>query len=105
MRSRGFLRACCLLGAAWAGAAGAADAQRGRALADTCLGCHGVPGYTNVYPSYRVPKLGGQHPEYLLAALRAYRAGERLHPTMQAQAVALSDRDMADIAAFLAGAP
>jgi cytochrome c553 len=49
-----------------------------------------------------VPKLGGQHPDYIIAALKAYKAGERDHPTMQAQASTLSDQDMADVAAYFA---
>ena len=61
--------------------------------------------YTNVYPSYHVPKLGGQHPEYIVAALKAYKSGDRPHSTMHAQAASLSDQDMADIAAYLTKAP
>ncbi|MGH8503348.1 MAG: c-type cytochrome [Gammaproteobacteria bacterium] len=76
------------------------DAEAGEMKADTCLGCHGIPGYTNVYPTYHVPKLGGQHAEYIVAALQAYKAGQRDHDTMHAQAEALSDKDMADIGAY-----
>ena len=79
-------------------AAGNPDA--GKTKAATCMGCHGIPGYTNVYPTYKVPKLGGQHAEYLVLALTAYKNGERDHKTMEAQASALSEQDMADIAAF-----
>jgi cytochrome c553 len=81
-------------------ATAAGDADAGRAKAFTCLGCHGVPGYTNAYPTYRVPKLGGQHAQYLVSALKAYQSGQRNHATMQAQAASLSDQDMEDIAAF-----
>jgi cytochrome c553 len=83
----------------------AGDPVAGRTKANTCMGCHGIPGYTNAYPTYRVPKLGGQPPEYLAAALKAYKSGERPHKTMQAQAASLSDRDIDDIAAYLAAAP
>jgi cytochrome c553 len=83
----------------------AGDGDAGRLKANTCMGCHGIPGYTNAYPTYRVPKLGGQSAEYLAAALKAYKTGERPHKTMHAQAVDLSDKDIADIAAFLASAP
>jgi cytochrome c553 len=79
------------------------DASRGRALADTCLGCHGVPNYKNAYPNYSVPKLDGQHPEYIVLALQAYRSGERSHLTMHSQASSLTDQDMADIAAYFSG--
>lgn len=79
------------------------DAKRGHALTYTCLGCHGVSNYKNVYPTYSVPKLWGQRPEYLVAALKAYKSGERSHGTMHAQASTMSEQDMADIAAYLAG--
>jgi cytochrome c553 len=82
----------------------AGDAQRGKQLGYTCLGCHGIENYKNVYPTYSVPKLVGQHPEYLVAALKGYRSKDRSHGTMYAQASSLSDRDIDDIAAYLAGA-
>jgi len=81
----------------------AGDAQRGAKLAYTCLGCHGIPNYKNAYPTYSVPKLRGQHPEYLVIALQAYRSGERSHATMHANSASWSDQDYADMAAFLAG--
>lgn len=81
---------------------GAGDPALGRDKAATCMGCHGVPSYSNVYPTYRVPRLGGQHADYIVAALRAYQAGDRKHATMQAQASSLSEQDMQDIAAFFA---
>ena len=56
----------------------------------------------NVYPTYHVPKLGGQNYEYLVIALKAYRAGERDHKTMDLQAESLSDQDIEDIAAYFA---
>ncbi|MEE7547799.1 cytochrome c [Xanthomonas sp. Kuri4-1] len=73
----------------------------GRTLVYTCQGCHGITGYKNAYPSYRVPKLGGQSAQYLTQALVEYRQGKRKHPTMQAQAQSFSDQDIADISAFL----
>ena len=81
------------------------DAERGRQLTYTCYGCHGIPSYKNVYPTYSVPKLQGQFPEYLVIALQAYRSGERSHATMHSQAATLSEQDMQDIGAFLAGKP
>jgi len=76
--------------------------DRGETLAYTCLGCHGIEGYRNAYPSYRVPKLGGQKAAYLAAAIKGYRDGTRVHSTMGAQASSLSDQDIDDVAAFLA---
>lgn len=78
------------------------NAERGEALAYTCLGCHGIEGYRNAYPSYRVPKLGGQKAAYLVAAVKGYRDGLREHTTMTAQAESLSDQDIEDVAAYLA---
>ena len=83
----------------------AGDVEAGRLKANTCMGCHGIPGYNNVYPTYRVPMIGGQSADYLTAALHAYKSGERSHKTMQGQAMSLSDQDIADIAAYLAVAP
>ena len=78
------------------------DPEAGKELGYSCLGCHGIEGYRNAYPSYRVPKLGGQKAGYLVIALKGYRSGERSHPTMQAQATSLTDRQIEDVAAYLA---
>jgi cytochrome c553 len=83
-------------------ATAAGDIEAGKIKSYTCTGCHGIPGYNNVYPTYKVPKLGGQNYEYLVAALKAYRAGERDHATMDLQASALSDQDIEDIASYFA---
>ena len=85
------------------GLAAAADAARGAKLAYTCHGCHGIPNYKNAYPVYSVPKLGGQHAAYMVAALKEYKSGDRAHATMHAQAISLSDADLADIAVYLGG--
>jgi cytochrome c553 len=76
------------------------DADRGRKLAYTCMGCHGVEFYKNAYPSYSVPKLGGQNAPYLVSALEEYQSGSRMHPTMRGFASTLSAEDRADLAAF-----
>ena len=77
------------------------DAKTGHQLTYTCQGCHGITGFKNAYPSFKVPLIGGQSAEYLAQALHEYRDGKRKHPTMQAQAQSFSDQDIADIAAFL----
>ncbi|MEJ2275929.1 MAG: c-type cytochrome [Woeseiaceae bacterium] len=78
------------------------DPEAGKDIGYTCLGCHGIEGYRNAYPSYRVPKLGGQKAGYLEIALKGYRDGMREHPTMVAQATSLTDQQIADVAAYLA---
>jgi len=82
-------------------ALGAGDAEQGRQLGFTCMGCHGIDGYRNAYPSFRVPKLGGQGAAYIEAALRAYRQDTRQHPTMHAQASSLSDEDIENLVAWI----
>ena len=79
------------------------DAARGRKLAYTCMGCHGIENYKNAYPKYSVPRLGGQGAAYIVAALAEYQAGARSHPTMRGQATTLSAQDRADVAAFFQG--
>lgn len=78
------------------------DPAAGAKKAETCLGCHGIANYDNAYPVYNVPKLGGQHVQYLTDALKSYQSGARAHDTMHAQAATLSEQDIADIAAYLA---
>ena len=94
-----FIAALLLLTGA---AAAEGDPEAGAAIGYSCLGCHGIEGYRNAYPSFRVPKLGGQTATYLQIALRGYRDGMREHPTMVAQAASLTDQQIADVAAFLA---
>ena len=79
----------------------AGDAARGKGLTYTCRGCHGLTGYKNAYPSYKVPKIGGQSAQYLTQALTEYREGKRKHPTMQAQSMSFSTQEIADLAAYL----
>ena len=87
---------------AWADGAPA----QGRAKSAMCEGCHGIAGYRTAYPHvYQVPKLGGQEPEYLIKALRDYKSGARVHPSMNGIASTLSDEDIADLAAYYAADP
>ena len=87
--------------AAPAATAPSGNFDNGRVLAYTCQGCHGITGYKNAYPSYKVPKIGGQSVEYLTQALTEYRQGKRRHPTMQAQSMSFSEQEIADLAAYL----
>ena len=80
------------------------DSSSGRQAAETCLGCHGIANYKNVYPTYNVPRICGQNYQYILDALAAYANGDRPHETMHAQAATLSDKDLQDIATFFSDA-
>jgi cytochrome c553 len=90
---------------AWGQApAPAGDAAAGQRKTQMCAGCHGIPGWRTAYPEvYGVPKIGGQHPAYIVKALQEYKSGERSHPSMKAIAASLSDKDMADLAAYYGG--
>ncbi len=89
------------VGAHAQGATGNADA--GRKKAEMCIGCHGIPGYQNSFPEiHKVPMISGQSDKYIVAALAAYKSGERKHPSMRGIAGSLSDQDMADLAAYYA---
>ncbi len=96
-----FLVLPAMVQAADAPAAPKGDAAKGKDLAYTCQGCHGITGYKNAYPNYHVPKIAGQSEQYLHNALMDYKAGKRKHPTMQAQAQSFSDQDLANLAAYL----
>jgi len=84
----------------------AGDPQKGSQKVQMCQGCHGILGWRTAYPEvYHVPKIAGQHPAYIVAALKEYRAGQRKHPSMDAITASLSDQDMADLAAYYSQAP
>jgi len=101
---RSWLAAMVVLGVSFSLTAHAAgDAKLGQKKFYTCYGCHGIENYRNAYPDYRVPKLRHQHAAYIIAALQEYKAGDRPHLTMHAQASSLSAQDMEDIAAYLQG--
>lgn len=79
----------------------AGDAQAGAKKADMCIGCHGIPGYQNSFPEiHKVPMISGQSDKYIVAALTAYKKGDRKHPSMRGIAGSLTEQDMADLAAF-----
>jgi cytochrome c553 len=77
------------------------DALAGSHKNALCVGCHGIQGFHTAFPqTYRVPKLSGQGAGYMSAALHAYKAGERKHPSMRTLASSLSEQDIADLAAY-----
>ena len=106
-RVSGVRVACLALAAAvastWlsAHAEGQGIAAQGREKSRMCEGCHGVADYRNAFPDvYRVPKLGEQQSAYIVKALQDYKSGARRHSTMRSIAAALTDQDMADLAAY-----
>lgn len=102
MLARSFL--AVVLAASGGAALAQKPAEPARDKVSMCIGCHGIPGYKTAYPDvYHVPKIGGQSPAYIANALKAYRAGERWHPSMRGIAASLSDQDIQDIAQYYGG--
>ncbi|WP_425091014.1 c-type cytochrome [Tropicimonas sp. S265A] len=95
--------AICATFAAAISAAQAGDVTVGQELyGDTCANCHGPT--AKGMASY--PGLAGKEQGYLINRLETYRAGEKVGPNsalMIPMAADLSDDDIANIAAFLAG--
>ncbi len=94
------LSACCLLLAASVSAR-AADAEEGKKKSQTCAACHGPEGNTPTGPDF--PRLAGQHYDYLVMTLQSYKSGARKNPIMNPLAANLTQRDIADLAAFFSG--
>lgn len=82
----------CLISAAHAG-----DPLKGKEKSAVCAACHGADGNS---PTPAFPRIAGQHEDYLLQALLAYKRGERKNPIMAAQVENLQKQDLADLAAW-----
>jgi len=77
----------------------AGDPAAGREKAKVCAACHGEGG-VGVSATQDFPKLAGQYNDYIVRALKDYRAGNRKNPVMAGQAKDLKDADIADLAAW-----
>jgi len=75
----------------------AGDLAKGKEKATVCGACHGPDGNS---PTPDFPRLAGQQEDYLVKALKDYKAGKRKNPIMAAQVEALTKDDMADLAAW-----
>jgi cytochrome c553 len=76
------------------------DAEAGATKAAICTACHGVNG-NSVNPEW--PNLAGQNARYIEEQLKLFRAGHRNNAVMYPLAMALTDEDVADLAAYYAG--
>ncbi len=72
--------------------------EAGETKAAVCKGCHGDGGVKPILPEY--PMIGGQHQDYLVAALQQYKTGKRKNALMNGFAGALSPQDILDLAAY-----
>lgn len=73
------------------------DAEAGKAASATCAACHGADGNSTIPTN---PKLAGQYESYIAQALKDYRSGARKNAIMSGFASALSDQQIADLAAY-----
>lgn len=89
----------------------AGDAGRGEQKAkQACAACHAVNGDWNKTLQPEYPKLAGQHYDYLVTALNAYKQGDksvigRKSAVMVPMAAGLSRQEIEDVAAFLSKLP
>ncbi len=96
-----FLVVACATTLSLAQAPAAASATTIESKAAMCIGCHAIPGYQSSFPEvHRVPMISGQSAKYIVAALNAYKNGDRKHPTMRGIAGGLTEQDMADLGAY-----
>lgn len=76
------------------------DAKAGKTKAASCAACHGANGI-GIMDAY--PNIAGQHADYIVKQLKAFKASsDRSDPVMSPMAAALSEQDMADVAAYFA---
>jgi cytochrome c553 len=75
----------------------AADIAAGKAKSAVCAGCHGPAGVSS-NPLW--PNLAGQHDQYIIKQLKAFKAGTRKDPLMSPMAAPLTDADMENLAAY-----
>ena len=74
----------------------AGDYAAGKDKSAACVACHGADGNQPITPD--IPRLGGQHYDYLAHSLKAYRSGARENAMMSPMAKPLTDRDIKDMA-------
>jgi cytochrome c553 len=96
MHKRNAFLAVAALCVAFAAAAAQAD---GKAKAMVCTACHGPDGNSS-NPIW--PNLAAQNPSYMVAQLKAMKAGTRVNPSMAPMVAALEEADMTEIANFFA---
>jgi len=78
----------------------AADIAAGKAIADKeCKGCHGLDGKGT---AAGIPNLAGQRGRYLMASLKEYKDGVRVHAALRSIAANMSEADTKAVAAFYA---
>lgn len=78
--------------------AGSGNIAAGKAKAQACAACHGADGNKTLDGTY--PKIAGQYSDYLSKVLLEYKSGKRKNAIMAGQVAALTDKDIANLAAY-----
>ena len=78
----------------------AGDASAGKGKSAVCAACHGADGNS---PTDMFPKIAGQGEAYLVKQLIEFKSGVRSNAVMAPMVAALTEQDMADLAAYYAG--
>lgn len=99
MKSASVRASAIVLSIAAAGGAQAGDVKAGRETAHKCEVCHGVDGLAKIVEA---PNIAGQNEAYLVRQLNAFKSGERQNEMMAVIAPSLSDKEIADVAAYYA---
>lgn len=74
-----------------------------------CMGCHGpngagIPAASKAKDGVLAyPRLSGQHKDYVVAQMQAFRSGERTHNMMAPIATRLTDQQIDDVANYIQG--
>ena len=76
------------------------EMQNGKLKVQTvCVTCHGMNGQaTGAGNSVIIPNITAQEKNYMIARLKAYKAGEIKHPQMSVVAQMLTEQDINDVA-------
>jgi len=90
------IAACLALSAAMPAVQAAGDAAAGKSKVAACAGCHGANGEGKD----KNPPLAGKSEDELVQALKDYKSGKRQNGVMKTFASKLSDKEMADVAAY-----
>jgi cytochrome c553 len=80
----------------------AVDLAAGKALAESCTGCHGADGISQ---TANTPSLAAQPDEFVQWQLVYFRSGTRKDPAMQPIAESLDTNDVRNLGAYFASLP
>ena len=75
--------------------------ENGKSLYSKCIQCHGDNGHG--VESEQGPRIAGQYDWYIVSQIKAFLSGTRKNPKMLPFIKGLRDKEIADLAAYVAG--